>query len=145
MRVCHVSSSGIGLAADPTPREGDNLSLYLQEIGRSPLLSKAEERDLIGRVRAGDEEAKRQFIEANLRLVVSVAKRYSEYCTASVSLEDVISVGNIGLIKAVDRYDPERGTFSNHAYYSDKPSRVPWSIKAVLFVSRSIFGPCLLA
>ena len=117
MMLHHVSSNGIGLVADPTPSEQDSLSLYLEEIGRIPLLSKEQEREMINRVRSGDQEAKRQFIEANLRLVVYVAKRYSECCTASVSLQDVISVGNLGLIKAVERYDPERGTFSTHAVY----------------------------
>ncbi len=116
MIMHHVSSCGVGLVADPTP-EHDSLSLYLEEIGRIQLLSKEQEREMISRVRAGDECAKRQFIEANLRLVVYVAKRYSEYCTASVSLQDLISVGNLGLIKAVERYDPLRGTFSNHAVY----------------------------
>src|SRR5581483_7298296 len=117
MIVHSASSGGVGLAADPTPTEQDSLSLYLEEIGRVPLLSKEQEHEMINRVRAGDQEAKRQFIEANLRLVFYVAKRYSACCTASVSLQDLISVGNLGLMKAVERYDPERGTFSNHAVY----------------------------
>ena len=81
-----------------------------------PLLSKAQERALVARIRAGDEHAKQQFIEANLRLVISVAKRYHAYCVSSVDMSDLVQAGNLGLMKAVDRYDPERGAFSTFAY-----------------------------
>ena len=65
-----------------------------------------EEIDLSKRAKDGDEKARRRLIEKNLRLVVSVAKKYRGY---GLSFEDLIQEGNVGLIKAVEKYDPERG------------------------------------
>lgn len=91
----------------------DSMDLYLNRIGRWPLLDAEEERDLARKARAGDEQAKKKLIESNLRLVVSVAKVYSR---SGVPLPDLIQEGNIGLIKAVDSFDPERGfRFSTYA------------------------------
>ena len=88
-------------------RDSDNsLDLYLREISRTPLLTIAEECDLAERIKMGDEEARSHLIRANLRLVVKIARDYSGY---GVSLNDLISEGNIGLMQAVERFDPEKG------------------------------------
>ena len=89
------------------------LERYLQEIGRVPLLSEEEELELARRLREGDEEAKERFIRANLRLVVSIARRYIGY---GLPLLDLIQEGNVGLLRAVERFDPEKGyKFSTYA------------------------------
>jgi len=86
---------------------------YLQEIGATPVLTVEEERWLACRIAAGDEQAKQHFIEANLRLVVSVAKRYQG---RGLDLNDLIQEGNLGLMRAVERFDAARGyKFSTYA------------------------------
>lgn len=93
--------------------EDDPVRMYLKEIGKVPLLSQEEERKLALRIEAGDEAAKRQLAEANLRLVVSVAKRY---VGRGMLLLDLIQEGNIGLIKAIDKFDYRKGyKFSTYA------------------------------
>ncbi len=93
-------------------RDG-SLSTYLGEISRIPLLSTSEEVRLARRAQTGDGEARRKLIVSNLRLVVSIAKKYLYY---GLPLQDLIEEGNIGLLKAVERYDPERGCkFSTYA------------------------------
>ncbi|HXG04707.1 MAG TPA: sigma-70 family RNA polymerase sigma factor [Candidatus Binatia bacterium] len=90
-----------------------NLALYLSEIARIPLLSREEELALARRARAGDEAAKARLIEANLRLVVQIARRY---LNRGLPLPDLIAEGNLGLIRAVEKFDPERGLrFSTYA------------------------------
>jgi RNA polymerase sigma factor (sigma-70 family) len=90
-----------------------NLGLYLSEISRIPLLGREEEAALARRVRAGDERAKAQLTEANLRLVVQVARRY---LNRGLPLPDLIEEGNLGLMRAVEKFEPERGTrFSTYA------------------------------
>ncbi len=90
-----------------------NLGLYLSEIARIPLLSREEEQALARRARAGDDEAKTRLIEANLRLVVQVARRYMN---RGLPLPDLIEEGNLGLLRAVEKFEPERGTrFSTYA------------------------------
>ncbi len=83
-----------------------NLSLYLKEISRIKLLTREEEAELARRARAGDEGAKAQLIEANLRLVVQIARRY---LNRGLPLPDLIEEGNIGLLRAVEKFEPERG------------------------------------
>jgi RNA polymerase primary sigma factor len=91
----------------------DLLASYLERVGRRKLLTLEEEIDLSRRVRAGDVAARRELIEKNLRLVVSVAKKYTG---RGLPLEDLIQEGNIGLMKAVEKFDPERGyRFSTYA------------------------------
>lgn len=82
------------------------LKLYLQEIGRTPLLTPEEERDLARRIQKGDEEARNKMVQANLRLVVKIAHDYNNF---GLPLLDLISEGNIGLVKAVERFDPGKG------------------------------------
>jgi RNA polymerase sigma factor (sigma-70 family) len=83
-----------------------NLAVYLREIAQIPLLSREEERELARRARAGDDRAKQRLIEANLRLVVQVARRY---LNRGLPLPDLIEEGNLGLMRAVEKFEPERG------------------------------------
>ena len=89
------------------------ISGYFARIDNGKLLTHAEEMDLSRRIKVGDERARRRLIEKNLRLVVSVAKKYRGM---GVPFEDLIQEGNIGLMKAVEKFDPERGwRFSTYA------------------------------
>lgn len=91
----------------------DPVRMYLKEIGKVPLLSADEERELAERMANGDEEAKKRLCEANLRLVVSIAKRY---VGRGMLFLDLIQEGNLGLIKAVDKFDYTKGyKFSTYA------------------------------
>ncbi len=100
------SSEADGLALDPT-------QLYLNEIGFSPLLSAEEEVHFARLARQGDTAGRRRMIESNLRLVVRIARRYHN---RGLSLLDLIEEGNLGLIRAVEKFDPERGfRFSTYA------------------------------
>ena len=89
------------------------MQTWLNRIGRTPLLTAQQEINLAHRVQRGDEEAKAAFVEANLRLVVSIAKHY---VGRGLSLADLIQEGNIGLIRAVEKFDPQKGCrFSTYA------------------------------
>jgi RNA polymerase primary sigma factor len=91
----------------------DPVRMYLKEIGRVPLLSWPEEVELAKRIEAGDEEARHQLAKANLRLVVSIAKRY---VGRGMHLLDLIQEGNLGLLKAVEKFDYRKGyKFSTYA------------------------------
>jgi RNA polymerase primary sigma factor len=93
--------------------QSDSLRLYLREISRIPLLSAQSELEVARRVERGEREARNQLIEANLRLVVANAKKY---VGQGLSLEDLIGEGNIGLIRAVTKFDPSKGfRFSTYA------------------------------
>lgn len=83
-----------------------SLKLYLREISRTPLLTPAEEVKLARKIKRGDKAARTHMISANLRLVVKIAQDYSRY---GLPLADLISEGNIGLMKAVERFDPKKG------------------------------------
>jgi RNA polymerase primary sigma factor len=90
-----------------------NLAVYLREIARIPLLTREQEVALAEKIRAGDAAAKERLTEANLRLVVQVARRY---VNRGLPLPDLIEEGNIGLLRAVEKFEPERGTrFSTYA------------------------------
>jgi DNA-directed RNA polymerase sigma subunit (sigma70/sigma32) len=90
----------------PGPRTHDALSSYLSRISRDSLLTREEEIELARRVRGGDALARRTLTEKNLRLVISVAKRYRGM---GLPFEDLIQEGSIGLIEAIERFEPERG------------------------------------
>jgi len=93
----------------------DSVQMYLKEIGRHKLISAAEERELARRILQGDNEAKRTLANANLRLVVSIAKRYIGRSN-NLTLLDLIQEGNLGLFKAVEKFDWTRGyKFSTYA------------------------------
>ncbi|HTI14018.1 MAG TPA: sigma-70 family RNA polymerase sigma factor [Dictyobacter sp.] len=93
--------------------ESDAVMTYLREIGRVPMITHEREVELAQKIESGDRDAMKQFILANLRLVVSIAKRY---VGRGLTLLDLIQEGNIGLIRAVQRYDWRRGhRFSTHA------------------------------
>lgn len=101
------------LTVPPGVKINDPVRMYLKEIGRVPLLSAEEEIELAKRIEQGDEEAKRRLTEANLRLVVSIAKRY---VGRGMLFLDLIQEGNMGLIKAVEKFDYRKGyKFSTYA------------------------------
>ena len=101
------------LSVPPGVKINDPVRMYLKEIGRVDLLSAEEEIKLANRIEAGDEEAKRRLAEANLRLVVSIAKRY---VGRGMLFLDLIQEGNMGLIKAVEKFDYRKGfKFSTYA------------------------------
>lgn len=101
------------LSLPPGVKINDPVRMYLKEIGRVPLLSAEDEVQLAKRIEDGDEEAKRRLAEANLRLVVSIAKRY---VGRGMLFLDLIQEGNMGLIKAVEKFDHTKGyKFSTYA------------------------------
>ncbi len=91
---------------DLPPSEKSAIKIYLQEIGKINLLTQAEEVELARRIKSGDERARQKMIQSNLRLVVKIAHDYANF---GLPLLDLISEGNIGLIKAVERFDPDKG------------------------------------
>ena len=104
-----------GREAHPLPHgaERDLLDIYLAEIGRVPLLAHPELLELAGRARAGDADARKRIIVGNLRLVVYLARGYRN---RGLPMLDLIEEGNLGLIQAADRFEPERGLrFSTYA------------------------------
>ncbi|MBI4114872.1 MAG: sigma-70 family RNA polymerase sigma factor [Candidatus Niyogibacteria bacterium] len=93
----------------------DSVQMYLREIGKIPLLNSEEEKDLAKRIEAGDQEASNRLMEANLRLVVSIAKRYVGR-SPNLTLMDLVQEGNIGLRRAVEKFDWRKGyKFSTYA------------------------------
>jgi len=99
---------------DISALSADSVQMYLREIGRVPLLTRQQEIDLAKRMERGDQAAKQQLIEANLRLVVSIAKKYSG--RGGLTLLDLIQEGNLGLFRAVQKFDYRKGyKFSTYA------------------------------
>jgi len=107
----------------------DLVRIYLDEIGRFPLLNTTDEAALASRIERGDIEAKRRLVEANLRLVVSLARKYSG---SDVPFSDLIQEGNLGLMRAADRFDWRRGyRFTTYA---------TWWIRQALMRARTDHG-----
>lgn len=103
------------LQIDNYDEASDAVQHYLREIGKIPLLTPAEERELAKRAKEGDEEATKRLIQSNLRLVVSIAKKYVGR-SSNLTLLDLIQEGNIGLAKAVEKFDYRKGfKFSTYA------------------------------
>jgi RNA polymerase nonessential primary-like sigma factor len=101
------------LKENPSEHQSDPLLIYFKEIGQNELLSAAEEYALTCRVKQGDFDARQRVIECNLRLVVNIAKHYA---SRGMALLDLIEEGNLGLIHALEKFDPERGfRFSTYA------------------------------
>ena len=101
------------VAGPEAGRAAVNLSDYLREVSKIPRLSPEEERELARRVQAGDREAEKRMIEANLRLVFAIARRYRN---RGLPLPDLIAEGNLGLLRAVRKFLPDKGTrFSTYA------------------------------
>jgi len=101
------------IAGPEADRAAANLAGYLQEVSRIPLLTPEEEQALARRVQAGDKDAERRMVEANLRLVFRIARRYRN---RGLPLPDLIEEGNIGLLRAVRKFRPDKGTrFSTYA------------------------------
>jgi RNA polymerase primary sigma factor len=116
------------VSGDSAPGEDEALRKYLTEIAAFPLLTSEDEVHLGKAVQAGDEDARRKLIESNLRLVVSIAKKYDG---SGLRLLDLIQEGNLGLARAADRFDWRKGfKFSTYATW--------WVRQAI---SRAIEGP----
>lgn len=108
-----IEQEGIEPEEEPAGPSADPVAIYLKDIGTIPLMTPEEEIDTARRAAAGDEAAARRMVEANLRLVVSVAKRYQ---VPGMDLLDSVQNGNLGLIKAAGQFDPELGfKFSTYA------------------------------
>lgn len=103
------------VASSDNDRVYDSVRMYLKEIGKVPLLSRDEEVEVAKRIENGDESAKDELAAANLRFVVSIAKRYAKH-NGKMGILDLIQEGNIGLMKAVDKFDYSKGfKFSTYA------------------------------
>jgi RNA polymerase primary sigma factor len=113
----------------------DFIKLYFNDIAKIPLLTPEEERDVARRIKKGDEAAKQRLVESNLRLVISIAKRYFG---GRLSFSDLIQEGNIGLIKAIEKFDPDKEfKFSTYA-----TRRIKQSItKAIADMSKHVRIP----
>ena len=114
----------------------NGLQVYLKQIKDIPLLTAEEEKEYAYRLRNGDKQAREKLITANLRLVIMAAKRYSLH--TSISFEDLVQEGNVGLMRAVELFDPDKGfKFSTYAMYWIKQS----ISRAILNHSRAIRIP----
>ena len=109
-----LSDEDLAITADNVDQFADDtVRLYLREIGKIPLLKPEEEHELAMKILKGDKKAKNKMVESNMRLVVSIAKRYSG---RGLDLLDLIQEGNTGLLRAVEKFDPDKGfKFSTYA------------------------------
>ncbi len=119
----------------------DSVQMYLKEIGKASLLKSFEEKELAKRIEKGDEVARQKFISANLRLVVSIAKRYVNR-SSNLSILDLIQEGNMGLSRAVDKFDYRRGfKFSTYATWWIRQAITRSITRALADQSRTIRIP----
>ena len=123
----------------------DSVQMYLREIGKISLISADEEKDLARKIEKGDAEARKKLTQANLRLVVSIAKRYVGR-SPHLTLLDLIQEGNIGLFKAVEKFDYRRG-FKFSTYATLRIRRGPFAYRCIWWrrfpnISRSSAGSC---
>jgi RNA polymerase primary sigma factor len=110
----------IDRAHAPSAKSDPGIRIYLRQIGKVPLLTPQEEIDLAARIKQGDREARALMIKANLRLVVTIAH---DYMDLGLPLLDLVSEGNIGLTKAIERFDPVKGAkLSTYAIWWIKQS-----------------------
>ena len=117
----------------------DVLSIYLKEINRIPMISHEEEYELALKAKQGDKRAREKLINANLRFVVTVAKKYQGQ---GLPLEDLINEGNLGLLTAIDKFEPEKGYhFISYAVWWIRQS----IMKAVCEKSRAVRLPLNIA
>lgn len=125
-------------ATDRSPKGRTLIDTYFSEIDRTSLLSAEEERELGYRIQSGDTEARDHMVRANLRLVVAIARKYAH---ASMCFEDIIAEGNLGLLRAVEAFDPSRNTrFSTYArFWITQAIR-----RAIQSSSKTIRVPCYL-
>jgi RNA polymerase primary sigma factor len=108
-----TKTGGVAVEARFPSSDEDSVRIYLKEISRHRLLNGREEIELARAVKQGDLNARRRLIQANLRLVVSIAKRYKNH---GLSFQDLVQEGSLGLIRAVEKFDPEKGNkFSTYA------------------------------
>jgi RNA polymerase primary sigma factor len=116
-----IETTGVPGVVQRGPSDSDSLlHLYMREVGQVALLSIQEETQLAGRIQAGDDEAREHMIRANLRLVVKIARQYEGL---GLPLLDLINEGNIGLMKAVEKFDPAKGAkFSTYSCWWIKQS-----------------------
>ncbi|MBQ7074166.1 sigma-70 family RNA polymerase sigma factor [bacterium] len=113
----------------------DFIKLYFNEISRIPLLTAEEEKEIARKIKKGDEQAKQRLIESNLRLVISIAKRYFG---GRLSFADLIQEGNMGLIKAIEKFEPDKDfKFSTYATWWIKQSIT----KAIADMSKNVRIP----
>jgi len=116
----------------------DPLRLYLKEINSIPQVTEEEIKELYKAMAKGDENAKKRMIEGNLRLVVNLAKHYTRQSMYGLDFLDYIEEGNLGLIKAIEKYDPKSGyKFSTYAYWWIRQ----YIQRAILNQSKSIYIP----
>lgn len=116
----------------------DPLRLYLKEINSIPQVTEEEIQELYKAMEKGDENAKKRMIEGNLRLVVNLAKHYTRQSMYGLDFLDYIEEGNLGLIKAIEKYDPKSGyKFSTYAYWWIRQ----YIQRAILNQSKSIYIP----
>jgi len=117
------------------PERADAVSIYLKEIYRFRLLGREEERELARRAVKGEEEARQRMIESNLRLVIKIARKYA---MRGFNFADLVQEGNLGLIRAVDKFDPEKGfRFSTYATWWIRQSME----RAILIHGRTVRIP----
>lgn len=135
----HLEGTRAAVSPSPDDVSYDAIAWCWRQIDRFPLLNPEEQDELAVRVHQGDEEAYRRMVECNLRLVVSIARRCQRHAGPSLTLSDLIQEGTIGLMKAVRKYDHQRGyRFSTYATYWIRQA----IMRSIMDTGRAIRLPC---